>query len=230
MPEGPEDYKQAAAQRALGYVEDGMIVGLGSGSTAQYLVRGLGERLRTGRLRDVVGVPTSEATARLARELEIPLATLDQRPELDLAIDGADEVDPELNLIKGLGGALLREKIVAACARRLVIIVDESKRVDRLGQRAPLPVEVVAFGQVPVERRVVELGGRAALRRDARDAPFETDEGHRILDCRFASIEPATLDVALRRIPGVVEHGLFVNMASVVVVAGAAGVTILDRA
>jgi len=223
-------YKQQAAERALEYVQSGMALGMGSGSTARHVVAGLAARLRDGRLRDVVGVPTSEATAALARELSIPLATLEERPQLDLAIDGADEVDPALNLIKGLGGALLREKIVAASARRFVVVVDETKIVARLGTRAPLPVEVIAFGLPLCRRRLAELGCEPALRLTAGGSVYRTDEGNVILDCRFTTLADAqALSAAINTIPGVVEHGLFVGMADVVLVAGAGGVATMIR-
>ena len=225
-----ETYKRQAAEHALHYVQSGMALGLGSGSTAQHLLSPLAERLRDGRLHNVVGVPTSEATAELARQLGIPLATLDERPQLDLAIDGADEIDRSLCLIKGLGGALLREKIFAAAARRFVVIADETKLVAQLGTRAPLPVEVVAFGLSLCTRRLAELGGTPTLRHLADGSPFRTDEGHVILDCRFDRImDPPVLNAALNAIPGVVEHGLFIGMASVVVIAGASGIATLVR-
>jgi len=225
-----DTYKQQAAEQALQYIQAGMVVGLGSGSTATHMVRSLGARLRDGQLRDVIGVPTSEATATLARELGIPLATLEQQPQLDLAIDGADEVDPALNLIKGLGGALLREKIVEASAQRLVVIVDATKIVEQLGTRAPLPVEIVPFGLPLCERRLAELGCVPTLRRTAEGAPYRTDQGNMILDCRFGAIADAqALGTAVKAIPGVVEHGLFIGMASLVLVAGPAGVATMER-
>ncbi len=225
-----EQYKQQAAERALDEVQSGMVLGLGSGTTARYLVLGLAERLRDGRLRDIVGVPTSDATAALARQQGVPVATLDEQPALDLAMDGADEIDPKLNLIKGLGGALLREKIVACSAKRFVIVADDTKLVTQLGERAPLPVEVVSFGQVLVERRLRELGAEPVLRQTAPDKPYLTDQHNIILDCRFASFaDPASLGVAVRAIPGVVEHGLFINMAAAAYVAGSQGVAVITQ-
>jgi ribose 5-phosphate isomerase A len=223
-------YKRQAAEHALQYIQSGMIVGLGSGSTTAHLVRALAARLRDGRLREIVGVPTSEATAAQAQQLGIPLTTLDERPQIDVAIDGADEIDPALNLIKGLGGALLREKIVAASARQFVVIADERKLVAQLGRSAPLPVEVVAFGLPLCVRRLADLGAEPVLRRARDGSPFRTDEGHVILDCRFSGIvDPAALNVAINAIPGVVEHGLFIDMAAVAVAAGGAGITTLVR-
>ena len=223
-------FKQQVAEHALQHVRSGTALGIGSGSTARYLVYGLAERLRDGRLHDIVGVPTSEATAGLCRELGIPLATLEERPRLDLAIDGADEIDPSLNLIKGLGGALLREKIVAASADRFIAIADDSKLVGQLGTRAPLPVEVITFGLPLATRRLADLGCTPVLRRAADGSPFRTDEGNAILDCRFAGIADASaLNAAINAIPGVVEHGLFINIASAALVAGAGGVTTMVR-
>ncbi len=222
-------YKQQAAEAALNLVSSGMRLGLGTGSTAVFLLHGLAARLNDGRLRDIVGVPTSEATAKLARELGIPLASLDQEPQLDLAIDGADEIDPQLNLIKGLGGALLREKIVAASADRFIVIAGSNKLVSSLGQQAPVPVEVIRFGLALCSRRLTALGLRPVLRQTASAEPYITDEGNVILDCYVDSIpEPATLSAAIHSIPGVVEHGLFVGMTSAVITAGAEGVEMLN--
>jgi ribose 5-phosphate isomerase A len=226
----PDVYKQRAADHALQYVQSGMVLGLGTGSTAGRLLAPLAERLRDGRLRDIVGVPTSERTTAIARQLGIPLASLAERPRLDLAIDGADEIDPSLNLIKGLGGALLREKIVAASAERFIVVADESKLVGQLGTRAPLPVEIVEFGLPLAARRLAELGCAPELRRSADGSPFRTDEGHAILDCAFPGIADAmALNAAINAIPGVVEHGLFIGMASVALIAGAAGVSTMIR-
>lgn len=220
--------KQQAAVRAIDFVQSGMALGLGSGSTLRFVLRELGARLADGRLRDIVGVPTSEATAALARELCIPLVSLEQRPALDLNLDGADEIDPHLNLIKGLGGALLREKVVASAARQFVVVADGSKLVQRLGSRAPLPVEVIPFAQPLVSRKLEALGASPKLRKLATGAPLITDEGNVILDCATGPIDdPAALDVALRRIPGVVEHGLFLQMASEAVVAESGGVRVI---
>lgn len=225
-----ETYKQQAAEQALQEVASGMAIGLGTGSTARYMLLGLAARLRDGRLHDIVGVPTSNATAALANHLGIPLATLEQRPLLDLTIDGADEIDPALNLIKGLGGALLHEKIIAVSSRRLVIIADETKLVDRLGSHAPLPVEVVPFGLPLCIRRLAELGCTPVVRLAADGSTFCTDEGNVILDCRFASIPDAVaLGAALKAVPGVVDHGLFIGLASVALIAGSGGVTTFVR-
>jgi len=222
--------KRQAAEHALNYVQSGMVIGLGTGSTARHVLDGLAARLKDGRLREIVGVPTSEATAATAQRLGITIATLDQRPQLDLAIDGADEIDPALNAIKGLGGALLREKIVAASARRFIVIADETKLVDQLGTRAPLPVEAIAFGRVLAERRLAELGCTPVLRRTADGEPFRTDEHNLILDCHFDGIrDAAAINAAIHAIPGVVDHGLFIGMVALVVVAGASGVATIVR-
>ncbi|HEX9029280.1 MAG TPA: ribose 5-phosphate isomerase A [Anaerolineales bacterium] len=222
--------KQQAASRALEEVRDGMRLGLGSGSTATYFIQMLGERLRGGALHDIRGVPTSEEVASVAREVGIPLTTLTECPRLDLAVDGADEVDPALNLIKGLGRALLREKIVEIHANKLMIIVDESKIVTRLG-RGPLPVEIVRFEAEAHVRWLKSLGCRAELWRDADGQPFVTDNGNLLARCWFSEGIPDAyaLARALADRPGIVEHGLFLDLARQVVVAGADGIRILER-
>ncbi len=206
-----------------------MVVGLGTGSTAVFAVRRIGELLAAGRLQRIVGIPTAEVTAREAEQAGVPLGTLDAHPSVDVTIDGADEIDPHLNLIKGLGGALLREKIVAAASRRLVIIADESKRVERLGTRAPVPVEVVPFARRPTADYLTSLGARVIERqRDGR--PFITDEGNIILDCHFTGLSnPQEIAQLIRAQPGVVEHGLFLGMATEAVVAGTRGVVVMER-
>ena len=207
-----------------------MRLGLGTGSTARHVLDVLGERRQRGELRDIIGVPTSTATTEYAGRLGIPLATLDTVPELDLAIDGADEFDPALDLVKGLGGALLWEKIVAAAAARFIIVVDESKRVARLGTRAPVPVEVVPFGWRTLLRRFEALGAVPTLRTGQDGAAFLTDGGHYIVDCAFPDgiADAAAVEERLRRLTGVVETGLFIGMASTVIVAGDQ-VDILER-
>jgi ribose 5-phosphate isomerase A len=206
----------AVGRRALDYVPDGSVIGLGTGRAATAFVRALGERVRQG-LR-VRGVPTSEATAALARELGIPLASLDEVERLAAAIDGADEVDPRLDLIKGLGGALVREKIVAAAAERFVVVVGSEKLVPTLGSHGVIPVEVVPFALAPCRRRLTALGLRPEPRQ--RDGRLHvTDNGNHILDCGTGPIpDPATLDRTIRDVPGVVGTGLFLGMASVVLV------------
>jgi ribose 5-phosphate isomerase A len=218
--------KRRAAEAALGQVADGMVLGLGSGSTAEAFVAALGARIAAGGLRDICGVATSERTTALAQRVGVPLTTLERQPQLDLAIDGADEVDPLLTLIKGRGGALLREKVVAASAARFIVIVDGSKLVARLGQRTALPVELVAFATPLVTRQLQQLGGSPALRRHADGSPFITDEGHVILDTQFAAIDaPDVLASQIAAIPGVAAHGLFVGLASAAIVASHDGIT-----
>jgi ribose 5-phosphate isomerase A len=223
--------KQQAAVHAVDFVSDGMVLGLGTGSTTAYAIDELGARIISGRLRGVVCVPTSEGTASRASALGIPLTTLVEQPELDLVIDGADEVDPHLDLIKGLGGALLREKIVAIAARRFVIIVDESKMVQRLGTRGPLPVEVTQFAWEAHARWLAGLGCRADLRREATGDPFLTDNHNYIIHCTFPDgiAHPKALDELLHARPGILEHGLFLDIATDVVVAGDDGVRVLRR-
>lgn len=220
------EMKIKAAETALAHVEDGMRLGIGTGSTAEEFVRLLAEKVAGG-LR-VEGVPTSERTARLCLELGIPLKSLEELPELDLTIDGADEVDAQLRLIKGGGGALLREKIVAAASARMIVIADETKLVDTLGV-FPLPIEVNPFGiastRIAIEKLAGRLGlsGELRLRKSGNDR-FMTDGGHHILDASFGRIPDAeALAAELNSIPGVVEHGLFINLASFAIIAGEAG-------
>jgi len=222
-----DEEKQAAARASLRFVKEGQIVGLGSGSTASYAVRFLGERVRDGL--KIRGVPTSIATEKLATSGGIRLTTLDNVREIDVAIDGADEFDPQLNLIKGGGGNLLREKIVASASNFFVIIVDSSKQVPMLG-KFPLPVEVIPFAQALIKRKIEALGAEVKVRLSANGDPFITDEGHHLLDCSFGQI-PDAPDLArrLETMPGVVEHGLFLGMASVVLLAKGSEVQELQR-
>lgn len=219
--------KQLAAEASLKYVRDGQVVGLGTGSTAKWAIRALGEKVRAGL--KIRGIPTSQRSRELAMELGIPLTNFEEVQQIDVTIDGADEFDPNLNLIKGGGGALLREKIVASATRQVVIVTDSSKQVAVLG-KFPLPVEVIGFAQALVAKRIAGLGATPTLRRDAQGKAYVTDEGHHILDCSFGKIpHPAELDRTLNTIPGVVEHGLFVGMASVVVMAKGGEVIELRR-
>jgi len=221
--------KQLAAARAVECVESGMVLGLGTGSTARYAIEMLGERLRDGRLRNIVGIPTSRGSYILAAEAGVPLSTLQEHPVVDLTIDGADEVDPHFNLIKGQGGALLHEKIVARASRREIIIVDDSKLVHALGTKSPLAVEVIPFGWPTYAQALRELGCDPALRMQG-DKPFLSDEGNYIVDCRFQRIDdPVSLECQLNLIPGVVENGLFIGLASLVIVASESGVRELQR-
>jgi ribose 5-phosphate isomerase A len=208
--------KQIAARAAVELVEAGSVVGLGSGSTAAYAVRFLAERVRQGL--NIVGIPTSQQTQHLAEQLGIPLATLEEHPQIDLDIDGADEIDPMLNLIKGGGGAFLREKIIASVSRRFIVIADSAKQVKRLG-KFPLPVEVVPFAQSLIKPQIEALGAKVNLRSYAYGNPYVTDEGHHILDCTFGEIaDPPALAEKLRCIPGVIEHGLFIGMAELALI------------
>jgi ribose 5-phosphate isomerase A len=228
-----EAQKRQAAARALDWVQPGMRLGLGTGSTARHFVDLLGERVRGGL--DVVGVPTSEATHAQAKKLGIRLSTLDDTPELDLTVDGADEIAAsDLSLIKGGGGALLREKIVASSSAQMLVIADESKWVPALG-RFPLPVEVVPFGFAATHRAVAKATGATEallrLRQDKSGHPFVTDGGHWIIDAALGHIpDPKHLADRLSSIPGVVEHGLFIGMAGIVILAGPAGIRVVERA
>jgi ribose 5-phosphate isomerase A len=215
-----DDLKRRAAEQGVQRIESGMLVGLGSGSTATLAIEALGRKLASGELRDIVGVPTSIRTKALAEALGIPLTTLDDRQHLDLTIDGADEADPRGDLIKGGGGALLWEKIVAVASRRYVIVVDETKVVRVLGERFPLPVEVVPFGWRTHLDAIVALGATPSLRVGGSGQPFVTDAGNYLIDCRFPNgmADPRQVDRVLRDRPGVVETGLFLGMAPEVIV------------
>lgn len=211
-----EAEKELAGRAAAKLVRAGDIVGLGTGSTAYFAVVALGERVKSGL--KITGIPTSVETAELARQLGIPLTTLEEHPEIDITIDGADEVDPQLRLIKGGGGALLREKIVASVTRKMVVVADSGKLVPVLG-KFPLPVEIIPFARAVVERKIAGLGATAKLRLKPDGKPFITDEGHHILDCSFGRIEdPPALARALNDTAGVVEHGLFIGFAKLVLV------------
>ncbi len=214
------DAKRRAAVEAVARVESGMVVGLGTGSTAAHAVEEIGRRIAQGELRSIVGIPTSVATHQQALMLGIPLSTLEQHPVVDLTIDGADEVDPDGQAIKGMGGALLREKIVAAASRRWVLVVDESKLVERLGTRSPVPVEVVTFGAGAHADAFRALGAEPLVRRGADGEPFRSDEGHYVVDCRFPHgiDDPHAVQTAFRARPGVVETGLFLDFHPEVVV------------
>lgn len=225
--------KREAAARALEYVKPGMKLGLGTGSTAAHFVDLLAEKVKAGL--KVVGVPTSEATRAQAERLGVPLTTLEQEPRLDLTVDGADEFDPQLNLIKGGGGALLREKIVASASKEMIVVADDSKRVERLG-RFPLPIEVVDFGlratTLAVEAAIKAAGcaGPLRVRQKADGHVFVTDQGHLILDAGLGAIPDArNLARALAEVPGVVEHGLFIGLARRVILAGSGGISVVER-
>jgi ribose 5-phosphate isomerase A len=222
-----DELKRAAALRAIEEVEDGMVVGLGTGSTAAFVVEGLAARVAAG-LR-VVGIPTSERTAAQARRLGIPIATFAEHQRLDLTIDGADEVAlGGLHLIKGLGGALLREKIVAAASNRLIIVVDQEKLVERLGEHTPVPVEVTQFGWQVTAVTLAGLGCTPQRRYTSGEQPYVTDGGNYILDCRFGPLaDPSLIERRIAKIVGTVESGLFVGRTSMVVAASTTGVEVL---
>lgn len=224
-----KNLKLKAAECALSYVQSGMALGLGSGSTAAYFIELLGQHICSGSLQDIYAVPTSEETAGKARLAHIPLTSLDEHPFLDLAVDGADEVDPDLNLVKGLGKSLLREKIVEIHAKKLLIIVDEAKLVPRLGTKGPLPVEIIPFEYGAHLRWLESLGCKANLMLGKDDSPLVTDNGNYLACCWFSKgiREPNSLARALADRPGIVEHGLFLNMAHQVIVSGTQGIRIL---
>jgi ribose 5-phosphate isomerase A len=225
-----EIYKQQAAERAAEFVQSGMVVGLGAGSTAIFAVRRIARLLQDGQLREVRGVPCSIQTGEAAQQLGIPLTSLEEHPTLDLTIDGADEVDPALNLIKGGGGALLREKIVAQASRREIIVVDADKLSPRLGTRWAVPVEVAAFGWRSQALFLESLGARVVLRQNPAGSAYTTDQGNLILDCHFGPLaQPEALADRLAGRAGIVEHGLFLGLASEVIVAGPAGIRHLRR-
>ena len=235
-----EELKRLAGEKAVEQVEDGMIVGLGSGSTVEYTLRKLGQMVRDGL--KIQGIPTSIHTKRIAKEENIPLTNLDEHPEIDLTIDGADEVDSSLNLIKGGGGALTREKIIAFNSKKVIIVVDDSKIVKCLGIDFALPVEVIKFGWQATKRSLEQFGWQPAeerreevactieLRKVMEDEPFITDNGNYILDLEFQRIDtPEELSIAINNVPGVVENGLFIGLADEVIVGGKQGIITLDR-
>lgn len=211
-----ESEKELAGRAAAKLVSDGQVVGLGTGSTAYFAVVALGERVKAGL--KIVGIPTSIATADLARKVGIPLTTLDEHPEIDITIDGADEIDPRLNLIKGGGGALLREKVVASVTKKMVVVADSGKLVPALG-RFPLPVEIIPFARAVVERKLTSLGATPKLRLKSDGQPYITDNGNHILDASFGRIsDPPAVARTLSETPGVVEHGLFIGLAKLAIV------------
>jgi ribose 5-phosphate isomerase A len=216
MANASSQEKEAAGRAAAELVREGDIVGLGTGSTAYFAVVALGERVKAGL--KIIGIPTSTQTAELARAIGIPLTTLDEHPEIDITIDGADEIDPKLNLIKGGGGALLREKVVASVTKNMVVVADSGKIVAALG-KFPLPVEVISFARTVVEKKIVALGASPKLRMKSDGNPYLTDNGNQILDCSFGKIvDPPALARELSGMPGVVEHGLFIGLAKLALV------------
>ena len=219
--------KEAAARASLRFIQDGQVVGLGTGSTAAYFIKLLGEQVKQGmRIR---GIPTSDRSRELAMSLGIPLTTLDECQEIAVTVDGADEVDPQLRLIKGGGGAMLREKIVASATKLMIVVADVSKRVERLG-KFPLPVEVIQFAQALIAKKISALGAHVKLRTNPDGSPYVTDENNHVLDCRFGEIrDPDGLARQLSEMPGVVEHGLFIGMASVALLARGSEIIELRR-
>ena len=225
-----DELKQKAAHRAVEFVDSGMVVGLGTGSTTAFAVARIGERLKSGDLKNIIGIPTSIRTEKLARELGIPLCGLGDRPQIDVTIDGADEVDPDLNLIKGGGGALLREKVVAQASQKNIIIVDESKLSPRLGTRWALPVEVIPFAAKSEETFLKSMATAVNLRIDDKGQPFQTDQNNYILDANFGEMtDPSGLASSLNERAGIVEHGLFLGLASDVIVAAENGIRHLKQ-
>jgi ribose 5-phosphate isomerase A len=236
-----EELKKLAGEKAVDYIENGMIVGLGSGSTVEYTLRKIGKKIREEGL-DIKGIPTSLHTKRIANEEKIPLTTLKEHPEIDVTIDGADEVDSYLNLIKGGGGALTREKIIAFHSKKVIIVVDDSKIVKALGIDFDLPVEVVkfgweatkkaleTFGWQPAKQTSEQVGCEVKLRTIMGDEPFITDNGNYILDCEFQRINnPEELELEINSVPGVVENGLFIGLVDEVIVGGKQGIVTLDK-
>lgn len=223
-----EELKKLAGEKAVDYIQDGMVVGLGTGSTVEYSLRKIGKLVRNGL--KIKGIPTSVHTKRIAIKEKIPLTTLDVNPVIDITIDGADEVDSNLNLIKGGGGALAREKIIAFNSTKVIIVIDDSKIVKALGIDFPLPVEVMKFGWTSTQKTLEELGCIVELRKVMGNEPFITDNSNYILDCEFERIEdPEQLEVNINNIPGVVENGLFIGLVEEVIVGGKQGILTLEK-
>ncbi len=223
-----EDLKKQAGERAVGYIEDGMTIGLGTGSTVEYSLKKIGKLVRDGL--KIKGIPTSIRTQRIAKKEKIPLTTLEENPVIDITIDGADEVDSDLNLIKGGGGALVREKIIAFNSKKVIIVIDDSKIVKALGIDFPLPVEVVKFGWTSTKKTLEEIGCNVELRRVMENEPYITDNSNYILDCEFERIlEPEQLEIDINNIPGVVDNGLFIGLVDEVIVGGKQGISTLNK-
>ncbi len=230
MANDRDELKKIAGEKAVEFVESGMVVGLGFGSTAIHALRLIGELIRRGELEGIRAIPTAELIAEEARRAEIPLTSLEEHPRIDVTIDGADEVDPELNLIKGGGGALLREKIVALATTLNIIVVDERKLSPVLGTNFDLPVEIIPFGRRPLEEFLRSLGAEPKLRTKTEGTPFVTDSGNFILDCHFGPIvDSYALSAELESRAGIVEHGLFLDLASEVIIAAGDGIRSLKR-
>ena len=230
MANDRDELKKIAGEKAVEYVESGMVIGLGYGSTAIHALRLIGELIRQGELEGIRAVPTAESIADEARKAEILLTSLEDNPRIDVTIDGADEVDPELNLIKGGGGALLREKVVAQATLLNIIVVDEQKLSPVLGTNFDLPVEIIPFGWRPLEEYLRSLGAEPKLRTLTDGTPFVTDSGNHILDCHFGTIDdPYALSAELKSRAGIVEHGLFLDLADEVIIATGDGIRSLKR-
>jgi len=225
-----DDLKKLAAAKAAEQVRSGMALGLGTGSTAKHFINMVGEKYKSGELTDLVAIATSVRSVELARSWGIPLVSFDTHPVLDLAVDGTDEIDPQLNLIKGRGAAMLWEKVVATAAKRFIIISDDSKNVTILGSLAPVPVEVIPFAADAVRPYLEGLGCEAILRQNDHGEAVRTDENNVIFDCRFDSIDdPQRLDQLIKQRTGVVEHGLFIDMATSAIIAGNGEITVVSR-
>jgi ribose 5-phosphate isomerase A len=223
-----EELKKLAGEKAVAYIEDGRIIGLGTGSTVGYTLRKLGKLVREGL--KIKGIPTSIHTQRIAKEEKIPLTTLEENPVIDVTIDGADEVDSNLNLIKGGGGALTREKVIAYNSKKVIIVIDDSKIVKALGIDFPLPVEVVKFAWTSTKKTLEKFGCNVDLRKIMEDDPFITDNSNYILDCEFDRIDnPEQLEIDINNIPGVVENGLFIGLVNEVIVGGKQGILTLEK-
>jgi ribose 5-phosphate isomerase A len=225
-----QEFKMQAAKEAATYLKSEMIIGLGSGTTATYAIRVIAKLIQSGVLENIFGIPSSVKAARLAQELGIPLTNLEEHPEIDITIDGADEVDPDLNLIKGGGGALLREKILAQASKELIIVVDESKLTPRLGSKWPVPVEVLPFAWKTEAIFLESLGAEVVLRKMPDETLFKTDQGNLIIDAKFGEIQnPQDLAQKLQQRAGIIEHGIFIDLASLVISAGESGIKKLKK-
>jgi ribose 5-phosphate isomerase A len=225
-----DELKRQAASAAVDHVESGMVLGLGSGSTATFALQRIAERMRAGDLDRIVGIPSSIRTEALAKELGIALTSFDEHPAIDVTIDGADEVDPELNLIKGGGGALLREKVLAQASRQNIIIVDETKISPRLGTKWAVPIEVIPFARMTEEKFLIALGANVTVRRTADGSPYRTDQQNIILDANFGPMnDPREIAARLNERAGIVEHGLFLSLATEVIIAAQDGIRHLKR-
>lgn len=225
-----QEFKTQAAKEAVTFLKSGMVVGLGTGSTATIAIKIISQLLQAEALEDIFGIPSSVKTARLAQELGIPLTNLEEHPEIDVTIDGADEVDPELNLIKGGGGALLKEKILAQASKEVIIVVDESKLSPKLGTKWALPVEVLPFAWKTEAFFLESLGAAAAIRKLSDETLYKTDQGNLIIDANFGEIQqPDVLAQKLQERAGIIEHGLFIGLASMVISAGKSGIQKLTK-